>query len=620
MVKTYFKTVRRMFGKHLIRLISLIGIVLISIGFISGIGSPTDMIKDSVISYYKNRNVSDFIIKSKTGPFTDEQISAVKNRYGESNVEAGMSIDIRTGEKRSLRLYFIDFENSKINKPELVEGEEITSSDENCVYAEEKDKIIKGYFVGQKVEIDVASAFKLPSEFKIEVTIKGIVRSPLTFGKEGEPSYNNSEDTEIPDNIADINKLDLLENILYCPIGTIPFRLNGELYVTAKNRDLFNSFSSGYEKYVEKEKTELTEILGEEIRVITLYDNYSFKSITASADKVRGIGNILMVIFIAVTLLVVLSSMMRLMDEERSQIACLKTLGYGSISIVMRYVFFALVALAVGGAVGFFVGYGVSWLICYVFGYSYVMPPISVVVDPSYYFLSFGVVMAVTLIAVFFIGMRLANDIPADLLRPKPPKKGRRILLERIPFIWKRLSFKYKSSMRNVFRYKTRFLMMLISVAVSTGLIFAGLALLDMCLFDDFGSPAIIGIAIVVVVFAGLLTAVVINTLTTINISEREREIATLMVLGYHDGEICGYIYREIYISAFFGIILGYPVGIGLATLVFETIGFGAVGNVSWFMWVLIPFVVIGFTFLVTIMLRPKIVKTKMNESLKAVE
>ena len=127
--------------------------------------------------------------------------------------------------------------------------------------------------------------------------------------------------------------------------------------------------------------------------------------------------------------------------------------------------------------------------------------------------------MAVTLIAVFFIGMRLANNIPADLLRPKPPKKGRRILLERIPFIWKRLSFKYKSSMRNVFRYKTRFLMMLISVAVSTGLIFAGLALLDMCLFDDFGSPAIIGIAIVVVVFAGLLTAVVINTLTTINIS-----------------------------------------------------------------------------------------------------
>lgn len=620
MVKTYFKTVRRMFKKHLIRLLSLCGIVLISVGFISGIGSPTDMIKDSIENYYTKQNVSDFIVKSKTGRFTDEQISVVKNHYGDGNVEEGMSIDIQMESKRSLRLYFLDLENTKINTFELVEGERITADDVNCVYAEEKDNIIKGYSIGQQVEIDIASALNLPREYKINATIKGIVRSPLTFGKDGEPSYNNPEDTEIPDNMADINKLDLLENILYCPRDICAIMPKGDLYIKAKNRDLFNSFSYTYEKYIEKEKTELTRLLGEDIRIITLYDNYSFKSIIASTNKVRGIGNILMVIFIGVTLLVVLSSMMRLMDEERSQIACLKTLGYDSMSIILRYVFFALVALAVGGGVGFFVGYGVSWLICFVFGYSYVMPPISVVVNPSYYFISLGVIIAVTLIVVFSIGMRLANNAPADLLRPKPPKKGKRILLERIPFIWKRLSFKYKSSMRNVFRYKTRFFMMLVSVAVSTGLVFAGLALLDMCLFGNFGSPAIIGIAVVVVAFAGLLTAVVINTLTTINISEREREIATLMVLGYHDMEICGYIYREIYISTFLGILLGYPVGIGLATLVFKTIGFGSVGDVSWFMWLLIPLIVFGFTLLVTLMLRPKIVKTKMNESLKAVE
>ena len=620
MVKTSLKTVRRMFKKHLIRLLSLCGIVLISVGFISGIGSPTDMIKDSIENYYTKQNVSDFIVKSKTGRFTDEQISVVKNHYGDGNVEEGMSIDIQMEKKRSFRLYFLDLENTKINTFELVEGERITVDDVNCVYAEEKDNIIKGYSIGQQVEIDIASALNLPREYKINVTIKGIVRSPLTFGKDGEPSYNNPEDTEIPDKMSDINKLDLLQNILYCPKDICTIMPKGDLYIKGKNRDLFNSFSYTYEKYVEKEKNELTKLLGEDIRIITLYDNYSFKSIIASTNKVRGIGNILMVIFIGVTLLVVLSSMMRLMDEERSQIACLKTLGYSSKSIVLRYVFFALVALAVGGGVDFFVGYGVSWLICFVFGYCYVMPSISVVVNPSYYFISLGVIIAVTLIVVFSIGMRLANNAPADLLRPKPPKKGKRILLERIPFIWKRLSFKYKSSMRNVFRYKTRFFMMLVSVAVSTGLVFAGLALLDMCLFGNFGSPAIIGIAIVVVAFAGLLTMVVINTLTTINISEREREIATLMVLGYHEMEICGYIYREIYISTFFGILLGYPVGIGLATLVFKTIGFGAVGNVSWFMWLLIPFIVLGFTLLVTLMLRPKIVKTKMNESLKAVE
>lgn len=609
-----------MFKKHLIRLFSLIGIVLISIGFISGIGSPTDMIKDSINKYYKSQNVSDFIVKSKSGSFTDEQISAVKTRYGDDNVESGMSFDIQKDDKRSLRLYFLDFQNTDTNKLELVEGEKITSDDENCVYAEAKDNIIKGYSVGEKVEIDLTSTLKLPFEYKITVTVKGIVRSPLTFGKDGEPSYNNSEDIDVPDNVADINKLDLLENILYCPFEVCSFMPKGDLYIKVADRDLFDCYSSSYEKYVEEQKNELTEILGDDIRILTLYDNYSFKSIISSADKVRGIGNILMVIFIAVTLLVVLSSMMRLMDEERSQIACLKTLGFGSVSIVMRYIIFALVALAAGGGVGFFVGYGVSWLICRVFEYGHVMPPISVVVNPSYYFLSFGVIVATTLVVVFVLGMRLTNNAPAELLRPKVPKKGGRILLEKITFIWKRLSFKYKSSLRNVMRYKTRFFMMLVSVAVSAGLIFAGLALLDMCLFGDFGSPAIVGIAVVVVVFAGLLTAVVINTLTTINISEREREIATLMVLGYRDSEICGYIYREIYISTFLGILLGYPVGVGLATLVFETIGFGAVSNVSWFMWLLVPVVVFMFTMLVTLMLRPKIVKTKMNESLKAVE
>ena len=620
MVKTYLKTIRRMLKKHLIRLLSLMGIVLISIGFISGIGSPTDMIKDGIENYYKNQNVSDFIVKNKTGGFVDEQISEMKNRYGESNVETGMSVDIRTSEKRSLRLYFLDLENAKINETELIEGEKITKDDENCVYAEVKDNVIKGYSVGDKIEIDLTSALNLPSEYKVVVTVKGIVKSPLTFGNDGEPSYNNPEDTEIPDNLTDINKLDLLENILYCPTGICPFIPEGDLYIKAANRNMFKSFSSAYEKYVEKEKAELVRILGEDVRIITLYDNYSFKSIIASADKVRGIGNILMLIFIAVTLLVVLSSMMRLMDEERSQIACLKTLGYSSISIVTRYIFFTVVALSVGGGIGFFVGYGVSWLMCFVFGYGYSMPQISVVVNPGYYFLSIGVIVVITLIAVFSLGMRLVDDAPANLLRPKPPKKGRRILLEKISFIWKRLSFKYKSSLRNVFRYKTRFFMMLVSIAVSTGLVFAGLALLDMCLFDDFGSPAIIGIAVVVVVFAGLLTAVVINTLTTINISEREREIATLMVLGYYDSEICGYIYREIYISAVCGILLGYPVGIGLATLIFKTIGFGTVANVSWFMWVLVPCVVLLFTLLITLMLRPKIVKIKMNESLKAVE
>lgn len=191
MVKTYFKTVRRMFRHHLIRLLSLIGVILISIGFISGIGSPTDMIQDSIEKYYRNRNVSDFIVKSKSGSFTDDQISAVRARYGEKNVNTGLSVDIQTSEKRSLRLYFLDFDAWDINIPELVEGEKVTGDERDCVYAEVSDNVIKGYAVGETVEIDLGKALNLPMEYKLSVTVKGIVKSPLTFGKDGEPSYGN---------------------------------------------------------------------------------------------------------------------------------------------------------------------------------------------------------------------------------------------------------------------------------------------------------------------------------------------------------------------------------------------------------------------------------------------
>lgn len=143
-MKTYFKTIRRMFRHHLIRLLSLIGIILISIGFISGIGSPTDMIQESIENYYRNQKVSDFIVKSKSGSFTEDQISAVKARYGANNVNAGLSVDIQTSEKRSLRLYFLDFDAWDINVPELVDGEKVTDNDSNCVYAEISDNVIKG--------------------------------------------------------------------------------------------------------------------------------------------------------------------------------------------------------------------------------------------------------------------------------------------------------------------------------------------------------------------------------------------------------------------------------------------------------------------------------------------
>lgn len=214
----------------------------------------------------------------------------------------------------------------------------------------------------------------------------------------------------------------------------------------------------------------------------------------------------------------------------------------------------------------------------------------------------------------------MTGEKPADMLRPRPPKAGKKVLLERIPLIWNRLPFKYKSTVRNVFRYKSRFIMTVIAVAVSMALVMAGLALLDLCLFGGMDSSAIEGVAVLIVIFAGLLTVTVLYTLMKISISERNREIATLMVLGYKNGEVAGYMYREIYINVGVGLLFGYPVSALLVWFLLDVIVARTMAELSWFIWLIAPVIVMLFTGLVTLILYRRIVKVDMNESLKAIE
>lgn len=610
MIKNYFKMLFKTFGKHIARLLSLIVMVLISVGFVAGIGSAQDKIDYSLTGYYKSRNVSDYIIKSNKGAFTQDEISAVSQLFPAAEINTGMSVDIPLGEKRSLRVYFLDFENWTVNVPEIIKGEKPSSAAQ--AYAERADDVIKGYSVGDTAEIDLSAA-GLPVKFK--VTVSGIVQSPLTFSKNGEPSYNN-EVTSVPETTSGTRDMNCLENILYVSKDLLP--AVGDIYVAVENRNVFKAFSGAYARMTETDVKRIEEVA--DASVITLDKNYSFKSLSAYGEKVAGIGYVLMIAFLFVTALVTLSTMTRLLEEERSQIACLKTLGYSSFGIISKYVLFALVATGVGGGGGYFVGLGIAYFIYSIFGYSFNMPPVSGNIAIVFYIIVFSLIVAATVAATVISGLKLTGEHPANLLRPKPPRAGKKVFLERIPLLWNRLSFKYKSTMRNVFRYKSRFIMTVFAVAFSTALVLTGLALLDLCLFSSFGSPEIMGIAILVVVFAGLLTGTVIYTLTNINISERNREIATLMVLGYHNREVTGYIYREIYINSGIGIIFGYPVSLLFIWFVFSVIGQGTLAGISWFVWLIAPLFVLLFTFFVTLTLIRKIIKINMNESLKAIE
>lgn len=670
-MKTYLKTLSRMFTRHVTRFVSIIFMVLITVGFVSGIGTSTDKIKYSLVDYYKAQNVSDFIIKSTGDGFTDDDVESVKSLFaGEKSaatVNTGMSLDYErayidgNGEEKTenLRLYFLDgiADNQwTVNVPDVVEAAAFPESDEyssvNLVYAENSDNVLRGYDLKAEIELDFIDILDqlskqdggegLDENYKnvlsnfvkpVKVTVARTVQSPLFFGLDGEPGYiqDDDADTENISTLQDLSKLNCLDNILYLSSDLIPEVMGnrllgtGDIYVAIGDRALFDSFGKNYEKYVNEKTAAITRALtdgdGETYaEVITLYDNVSFNLLDSYAEKVAGISWVLMVAFLLVTALVVLSNMTRLMEEERSQIACLRTLGYSAFRIIFKYALFAMIATGIGGVGSYFVGIGLAYLIYYVFNFSYVMPPMSAYFATPFYLIVFFVIVATILLATLFSGLKMTMETPANLLRPKPPKAGKKVIIERIPIVWNRLTFKYKSTVRNVLRYKSRFFMTVVAVAFSMALVMAGLGILDLCLFGDLASPSIIGVAIVVIIFAGLLTATVIYTLTNINISERNRELATLMVLGYYDGEVAGYIYREIYIDTVIGLIFGYPFSALLVWAIFAVIGLGTLGGISWFWWLVAPVTVLLFTALVTLMLRRRIVGIDMNESLKAIE
>ena len=653
-MKTYLKTVRRMFKKNISRFISIIFIVLIGVSLTSGVGSSTGKIKDSANDFSLDKNVSDIIVKAKTEEgFSVPQITALKDEYGEENVNFGMSFDAYitvNGEKRLTRFYFSDDITARtVNKFVKSDEEALAVSDDDiAVFAEKADNKIKGYTRGDKITVDYKDVFlqladqndRVIEDWQmsfintlqpVTLTVTKIVEDPLVFARGGEPSFLNGEDMKIPDTIVPTDLI-CVDDILYLPYSAMPLmQAKTDIYVSLANKRTDRVFSASYDKTVAEEKEKIIGMLAaadektnaeieKNVAFVTLAENYSFKSLYSYADKISGLSIVLMAAFACITALVVLSNVTRLIDEERAQTACLISLGYSAAGIILKYVLFVLTATAVGGFAAYFVGVGLCSFIYLVFDYSFVMPPESAVFGVTFFIITLAIIVFAAVAATIRAGLKTAGETPADLLKPKSPASGRKVIIEKIPFIWNRLSFKYKSTARNVLRYRNRFIMTVVAVAGSMGLVMAGLALLDMCLFGDFGNASIAWLAVVIVVFAALLTLTAIYTITNISISERTREIATLMVLGYYDGEVSGYIYREIYIDAVVGIIFGYGVGAVLMGIIFAIMGFGSLGGVSWYVWLVSPVAVLFFTFLVTLILRKRIISIDMNASLKALE
>lgn len=200
----------------------------------------------------------------------------------------------------------------------------------------------------------------------------------------------------------------------------------------------------------------------------------------ADASRIDQIARVFPLIFFLVAALVSLTTMTRMVDEERMLIGTYKALGYGNARICSKYLIYALLASGVGSVVGILVlSQFLPQVIMESYAIIYALPVSVSPVDIPIALFAFGLSVGITLVATLFAVLSSLRERPALLMLPRAPKPGKRILLERIGPLWRRLSFSSKVTARNLFRYKRRFFMAIVGIAGCTALLLTGLGLRD---------------------------------------------------------------------------------------------------------------------------------------------
>ena len=233
------------------------------------------------------------------------------------------------------------------------------------------------------------------------------------------------------------------------------------------------------EKISQAEK-EINEMAEPTVYLFTRDDNIGYSCFESDSKIVDGIAKVFPVFFFLVAALVCTTTMTRMVDEERTQIGTLKALGCGSAAITGKYVFYSGSAALIGCISGFAAGtYLFPLAIWRAYDMLYGFAPIEYVFDGKLAVISFAAAMLCSIGSTLISCRKEFARRPAELVRPKAPKAGKRILLERVTFIWKRLPFLRKVSFRNIFRYKRRLFMMILGIGGCTALVLTGFGIRD---------------------------------------------------------------------------------------------------------------------------------------------
>ena len=621
-LKTTFKLIKEKYIRFLLNIL----IVLISVSLTAGIGSLEDAYQPAYVSNFKDRHAPDVILKWTTpSGWNTDDITKIENIQGVNHITQLLSVDTKDEERENYRLNV--FKNIKeengVGLPELVEGDwpsnsistETTIDDKTYKVLEvmllEGIDGVRKHSIGDYVVI--SKAFN--NMLQVAAKVVGFASNALNTSKQKERAMSEEEY--------------YLDNIYYSTYSCLGMYASffpvTDLYVTANHTG--NYMSDTYINEINVYKGEIEGLFVENVKVLTLEENTSYSLYKSYTKKINIISIIFPFFFVAVCTLVVVIIMSRLIADDRSSIACSFSLGVPVRKIYGKYLFYSLLSSFIGAISGYILGcFILPALVFNAYKSIFVVPYVNYDLFSLIGIITVVLVMVSTFLVTFYSTRKTLKETPAELLKPKAPKAGKKILLEKLPFIWNKLSFSMKNSVRNIFRHKKNLILTSLSVIGSTVLIFLGLGLRDVAnfmrndsLFENVAG-SIGTISIIIALYGVVLSALIIYALSSMNIDEREREIAVLKVLGYKDVECSLFISRELILIAVFSGLIGIPVSMLAAYGAFSFLDFGSVWNINWYTYIITYALIIISALVSSFILYSKIYKIDFNISLKSLE
>lgn len=466
------------------RFISILLMAFLGVGFFAGIRAASPDMLDTIDQYYKEQNVYDIEIISTLG-LTDEDVKAISQLENIETVDASFETDgkIETENKETIvKLITI----GELNQPVLLEGN-LPIKENECL-VEQGFLTANNKKIGDTIQLDIETTRddngdEIQYLKNNEMKIVGTVKSPLYISRDRGTSNLGA---------GKINYY------AYIPKENVNTQNYTKIYVKVKNADKYITSKNDYENYIEEVKDNIEQITDAEKEltdarnkvgeienpkwyILDRNSNAGYVGFIQDTKSIANIGKVFPLVFFAVATLISLTSMTRMVEEQRMQIGTLKALGYNQTQIMGKYILYASLASIIGGITGMCVGFvtlpRILWaLYCMMYQISD-----SISIGFKWQIGGAGLlIISICIIgATFYAVIRELKSTPATLMRPKAPKAGNRVMLEKIPFIWKRLNFSHKVTVRNLFRYKKRFIMTIIGIFGCTSLIVTGFGIKD---------------------------------------------------------------------------------------------------------------------------------------------